>query len=572
MHLFVPWMCILLVACAGGADVEGFGHGRVVGVGSAHSCVVPRDGVLRCWGANGSGQLGDGSRLDQARPVKVGESMGSAVWALAMGYAHTCAINGDHALFCWGDNGFGQLGLGDGFSSGRTSPTRVDVGGGRTVVAVAAGYAHTCAIVSDRSLVCWGFNGSGQLGNGDREERTFPVAVDLGDGAHPQGITAGFSHTCVLLGDRSVRCWGGNGMGQVGDGSGEDRLTPVEVDLGWGVWALDVRAGDSHTCALVGSGTLKCWGSNQSGQLGDSGHGEHLDPVGVEWGGEGDAAGIALGKDYTCGVGSDGILFCWGGNGYGQLGDGSTRSRPTPEWVDLGEGRKILSVFGGESHLCAWLSDHSPVCWGSNSRGQLGGDVVGVESGPVAGVGFLEVVTGNVHSCALGEAGSVRCWGGNNFGQLGDGTGVDRHAPVAVTLPSGRSAKKIAAGCDHTCGILDDDSLACWGKNIFGQLGDGGFGDQPVPRMVPLDGVTGVWELEVGCEHTCVVLEDNSRKCWGEPTLEMRREAFHYCQIRENSRVSCRGSNGRGQLGRKTIHRGDDPGEMGDNLPAVTIF
>ena len=263
-------------------------------------------------------------------------------------------------------------------------------------------------------------------------------------------------------------------------------------------------------------------------------------------------------------------FFCWGANRYGQLGNGSTLSNSGPGPVDLGGGRRIRSVVAGEAHLCALLNDDSLVCWGSNGRGQLGDGMAGKVRGEVAGGAYEMVVTGNAHSCGLTrEEGIPECWGANDFGQLGDGSAVDRHRPVRVKWEEGRRAKTIAAGCDHTCGILDDDSLACWGKNNFGQLGDGIVGEQSFPVGVDLGGGRTVKEMVLGCEHTCVVLEDDSRICWGEPSLERLAESSHTCKIRYDGRAVCEGSNGRGQLGRFTPHRGDDPGEMGDNLPVI---
>ena len=205
----VFWIFILLVSCAG-EEIEELSWGAL-GAGSAHSCMVPRDRILRCWGANDSGQLGNRRRMDYLRPVGV---HGGNIQALAMGYAHTCAIDDGGALFCWGDNSFGQLGVRD--QSGRLIPGKVDFGEGRTVKAVAAGHIHTCAILNDNTLVCWGFNGSGQLGNGSTDGSFAPIGVNLGKGKLAKEITAGFSHTCVLLDEHSIKCWGGNGMGQLG--------------------------------------------------------------------------------------------------------------------------------------------------------------------------------------------------------------------------------------------------------------------------------------------------------------------------------------------------------------------
>ena len=568
MFPFVLWIGIFLASCTNGADLDKFSW-KVIGVGSTHSCVVPQDGILRCWGANDSGQLGDGSFVERSLPTKVDGKWSGRIQTLAMGYAHTCAIDGDHFLYCWGDNSFGQLGNKN--QSGRLSPQRVNLGEGQRVEFVATGYAHTCAVLRDGSLMCWGFNGSGQLGDGSTEDRFIPVSVNLGKDRLAKRVAVGFSHTCVLLDDHSIQCWGANDSGQLGDGTIINSPVPVAVSIGWGDRFGSLVAGDSHTCALNDIGILKCWGSNHRGQLGDGSEVDRTRAVRVKWKKSGYIRTVVAGKDYTCGVGDDGILSCWGGNAYGQLGNGSTLPHSLPEPVDLGGGRSVLAVAAGEAHLCAKLSDDSLVCWGNNGRGQLGDGVAREYRGSVVEGSFEAVVTGNAHSCALREDGGAECWGGNNFGQLGDGSRVDRHGPVVVSLPTGRTAKAIGAGCDHTCGILDDDSLACWGKNSFGQLGNGIVGDRSTPVVVDLQGQM-VREMTLGCEHTCVVLDDDFRMCWGELSLEQVREYAHGCQIGKDARLVCRGDNRRGQLGGNTPHRGDDPGEMGNNLPGILIY
>ena len=553
----------LLISCSE-KDPEHIPSWRTVEVGSSHSCAISGNGALWCWGANGSGQLGNGNLTDSTTPTKV---LGDKNFrGVSMGYAHTCAIDDERALFCWGDNGFGQSG-GDGQLE-KPVPYRLPLG--RRVRAVTAGYAHTCAIRDDGILVCWGFNGSGQLGNGGLEDSPTPVAVDLGEGKSARGVVAGFSHSCALLDDYSVRCWGGNGFGQLGDGSTDNRLEPVAVDLGWGNRVESIVAGDSHTCVVLKEGSLKCWGSNEHRQLGNGEDRNQTRPIRAKWMGVRLAKGVAAGNDYTCAIGRNESLFCWGGNGYGQLGNGSTSSPLGAVTVSVGKGRSVRSVVAGEGHLCALLSDDSLTCWGNNSRGQLGEGREVEDSGLISRGVYKSVVTGNTHSCALKDNNVPECWGGNEFGQLGDGSRLDRHAPVSVHLPVGRGMVRVAAGCHHTCGLTDDHMLMCWGKNNFGQLDDG-VGEQAI--SIPVDFVKEgkIVDMEVGCEHVCAVFEDRTRVCRGEVSFGGKIQSNHICGIGERGAVSCRGHNGRGQLGVRTPHRGDDPGEMGDNLPTITV-
>ena len=555
----------LFLSCSG-KDAEDVPSWRTVEAGSFHSCAISGDDALWCWGANGSGQLGNGNLRDSPVPVKVAKGDVKGFRAVSMGYAHTCAIGDGHGLFCWGDNSFGQ--------SGGTAllekpvPERLPLGRGAR--AVAAGYAHTCAIRDGGDIVCWGFNGSGQLGDGGIEDSSTPVAVDLGRGKSARAVTAGFSHTCALLEDGVVKCWGGNGFGQLGDGSTDNRTEPVKVDLGRGTRVQSIVAGDSHTCAVLKGGFLKCWGSNELRQLGNGEVGESFRPTRVDWMGVQFVKGVAAGNDYTCAVVKGDSLACWGGNGYGQLGNGSTFSPLGVVGVDLGRDRGVRSVVAGEGHLCALLSDNSLVCWGNNSRGQLGDGRREKGSGLLSQAVYKSVVTGNAHSCALREDGVPECWGGNEFGQLGDGGRLDRHAPAPVHLPEGRVAVKVAAGCHHSCGLMDGHMLMCWGKNGFGQLGDGP-GDRVEPVLLDFVKEGKIVDMEVGCGHVCAIFGDGTRACRGEVSFGGKVNSNHICIVGEGGAVACRGHNGRGQLGVRTPHRGDDPGEMGDRLPIITI-
>ena len=301
MAFFVLLGLTLLISCSG-KDVEDAPFWRSIGAGNAHSCAISERGGLWCWGANGSGQLGDGSLLDRSSPVKVKWASDKGFQAVAMGYAHTCAIDDDGALLCWGDDSFGQLGGG-----------RVRFAQERKVLSVAAGYAHTCAVLEGGSLVCWGFNGSGQLGDGSFLDRRMPTPVDLGWGASVEAVTAGFSHSCALLDTGSIKCWGGNDFGQLGDGSTVSHPVPVSVNLGWSVQVQSVAAGDSHTCAVLVGGGVRCWGGNDLGQLGDGGKVEQTSPVRAVWLENRLVRTIVTGKDYTCAVEKTGSLVCWGG-------------------------------------------------------------------------------------------------------------------------------------------------------------------------------------------------------------------------------------------------------------------
>ena len=242
-----------------------------------HTCAILNDGTARCWGANSSGQLGDGTTTDKALPTQV-SGLSNAI-SITAGWDHTCALLNDGTVKCWGYNSIGQLG--DGTTSNRLTP--VSVSGITNATSVAAGGAHTCALLSDGTARCWGWNYYGQLGDGTTTDRSTPVSVSGITNAI--SIVAGWDHTCALLNDGTVKCWGENNTGQLGDGTTTNRLTPVSVS---GITnAISVVAGGAHTCALLNDGTVKCWGRNNYGQLGDGTTTDRSTPVSVNFADQG---------------------------------------------------------------------------------------------------------------------------------------------------------------------------------------------------------------------------------------------------------------------------------------------
>jgi|GEM_PF-5630882 len=370
----VPALLVLACLLAGPVAAA---NSRTLAMGTAHTCVID-GGQVKCWGRNDSGQLGDGTIVQRNTLVTVsGISNATAVVA---GSFYTCAIEGGQVK-CWGKNDFGQLG--DGSTVNRAT-TPVTVSGISSATALDAGDSHACAIVGG-SVKCWGFNISGQLGNGTLENSNAPVTVS--------GITAatalatGGEHTCAIDGVQ-VKCWGLNSSGQLGNGgitTTAQNRTPVPVSASGTATLL--TAGNSHTCAVFGA-QLKCWGKNDSGQLGDGSTTNRTAPVTVSGIGTATALNVtalAGGFSHTCAI--DGVqVKCWGSNQFGQLGDGSTTNHGTPVTVS------------------------------------------GISSATA-------LDTGDYHTCAIDNL-QVKCWGLNNSGQIGDGTTTDRRTPVAVSSGS----------------------------------------------------------------------------------------------------------------------------------------
>jgi alpha-tubulin suppressor-like RCC1 family protein len=374
----------------------------------------------------------------------------------------------DGGIKCWGSNSYNQLGIPNTITTVRFFP--VDMSGLTGVVALSAGAAHTCALMSTGGVKCWGYNGSGQLGDGTTTTRFTPMDVS-GLDSGVAAISAGELHTCALLVSGGIKCWGDNSDGQLGDGTTTNRLTPVDVSgLVRGV--LTIAAGAIHTCVVMSTGGVKCWGSNSYGQLGDGTATNQLTPVDVSGLTSGVAA-IAVRYSHSCALMVGGGVKCWGSNNYGQLGDGSTIGRSTP--VDVsGLSSGVMAIATGEAHTCALMSVGSVKCWGDNMYGQVNVDdsnmILGTPQSVSGVTGIVTLSAGYDHTCALTVSGSVKCWGYNHVGQLGLGDG-----PIPWRRPGDvnglTDVANIAAGYSFTCALMSTGSVKCWGYNGDGELG-----------------------------------------------------------------------------------------------------
>ena len=315
VHTSGPW------AINGGSAAPLRGVVRV-SAGSGHSCAGLAGGAMRCWGDNVYGQLGDGSSDERWVAVAV-IGLGSGVQSIATGGSHSCAV-AHGAARCWAYNYFGQVG--DGSDSDRDLPTPVS-GLSSGVAATSTGMNHSCALTTGGGVRCWGNNDFGQLGDNSSNGRLTPVNV-VGLTSGVQAISAGRFHTCAVMTTGAVKCWGNNEDGQLGDGTTSDRYTPVDV-ANFASGGRFAAAGHSHTCASTTGGSVRCWGNNSWGQLGNGGFTSSLVPVAVSGLASGVQA-IDAGDSHTCAASSDGMARCWGENAFGQLGDNTWSNRNTP--------------------------------------------------------------------------------------------------------------------------------------------------------------------------------------------------------------------------------------------------
>jgi len=339
--------------------------------------------------------------------------------------------------------------------------------GGSGYAMVAAGERHSCAIDADHVLYCWGDNGLGETGHGDMLDRVnAPTPVDSDDWLT---VSAGAEHTCgIKSADHSLWCWGNGGEGQLGNGL---MLAYEPRQVGTDEWA-SVSAGGSHTCAIGRPvASLYCWGGNDNGQLGDDSMMPRDAPVPVADGGA-TYASVSAGRDHTCAVRSNGDVYCWGDNEYGQLGDGSGADQLTPVIVQSGDYKIVAAAF---QHSCSLSQAGDLTCWGSGEDGALGTGGYDPEPMPAAvhtGALWDYVAAGGGHTCAIGRDGAVLCWGFNFAGQVNDMPDNPTNEPLGDAPPIAAGTwKQVALGAAHSCAIDDQGAIDCWGANDAGQLG-----------------------------------------------------------------------------------------------------
>ena len=402
---------------------------RYLTLGYSHSCAVMTAGDMRCWGNNAYGQLGTGATDTHSTPVAV--SGISQVVSAAAGNSHTCAATTAGALLCWGSNGVFQLGNGE--AIGSPTPSRIaSLSSGTTSITV--GDVHACALTQAGDVFCWGSGDLGQLGNGTLSFSTStPVRANV---ASVRAIAAGQDFVCAVTIAGSALCWGSNSDGELGDGTTVGRSVPTPV-IGLSSGVTAIGAGSVHACALTASGSVYCWGSNSFGQLGDGTlHDRHTSaPAFVS-----SATAISLGGWHTCVIVSSGDVFCWGYNGQGQLGDGTTTDRASPTKV-VGLPSAALAVSASAYHTCALMASGDVYCWGFNGFGELGDGTTHDSARPVKVASLPSkisaIAVGWYHTCAVTDVGDALCWGYNSVGSLGDGSFAQRAKCVVVAREGG---------------------------------------------------------------------------------------------------------------------------------------
>lgn len=558
--------CLVMVA-VGYLPIPGEATLSIAG-GYSHTCGIAANSKMQCWGQNGSGQIGDGNNAGSSIPLGVS---GNIDWLdLGMGHFHSCGLTFTHQVYCWGDNGNGSLGLGN------TTDSNIPlvVNGLNSVQQLSIGGDHSCALKQDGTLWCWGSNSYGQMAVAQPLIQKTPLQIQGLEGGVVVAASAGGFHTCARVADGRVWCWGANFSGALGnpDSLGSSSAIPLQV-LNLVGTVANLAGGGYHTCALMNSGQIACWGDNESGQLGNGTKTDQVNPGFVT--GINDATALTAGDQHTCALRGT-TVWCWGGNDYGQLGVGDFRERLNPVAVNLAE--PVVALSAGSFHTCAATNSGKFYCWGDHESGQVGNGTTDHHFSPVvvpSWTGAVALAGSYDHMCAITSdvPSKVICVGDNSFGQLGDGTQLQRVQPVITSIPAGTVGMSVATssfGNGHSCAVVTGGAVKCWGDNGNGQLGDGTHNASSTPVFA--QGVVGASVVVAGVAHTCA-FGNGTVWCWGAnnegqagvpgmadqltPHLvtplgnvtALAAGDQHTCAVVDNNSVWCWGSNFSGQLG-----------------------
>ncbi len=525
--------------------------------GEEHTLALKNDGTVWAWGYNWDGQLGDGT---QSNPIRIPKQIISLtkIVAIASGDDHNIVIKNDGTILTWGKNFSGQLGNGT-YSPGVYTPTMVD--GLTDVIAAAAGKEHSVILKNDGTVWAWGLNSSGQLGSETWDNSSIPVKVS--GLSNVVAITSGANFSTALKNDSTVWAWGANDFGQLGDLTFNNSNIPVKAKgLSFFTRGTSISGGNMHSIAIANDSTVWTWGNNNAGQLGDGTVNNSMLPIaavngltgivdaagGIEhsialtkdgivwaWGANlygqlGDVSNIgsptpiqsyitdvnaiACGSYHTVALKNDSTVWTWGANVYGQLGDNTTNSSNTPVQVGL---TKIIKIAGGETHTLALMNDSTVWAWGLNDKGQLGNGTTDPSSIPVKVSDLTNIIAikaGIKHSLALKNDGTVWAWGSNYAGQLGDGVVINSNPnPNPVQVNGLISISAIAAGGYHNIALSNSGTVWAWGENWAGQLGN----NDSVPKSTPVQasGLTNIIKISAGSDYSLAIKNDNTVWTWG---------------------------------------------------------
>lgn len=505
-----------------------------VAAGAYHTLAIKTDGSLWAWGDNDSGQLGNGEsgwNKNQTSPVKIMEGVAQ----VATGAYHTLAIKTDGCLWAWGNNNYGQVGNGEsGNGKEQTSPVKIMDG----VAQVTAGDDHTLAIMTDGSLWAWGRNNNGKLGDGTLNQRTTPIKIM----SNIVQASAGKDHSVALSSDNTLYGWGINDyVGILVDGTSYATLSPISIYKGVGV--IEVDAQSNNTIFLTSDGDVFAFGDNTYGQLVSDNTDSNV-PIKVPID---DIVDIAAGGNTSFAINSSNSLYGWGFDAEGEIGDNDRKSKTTPVKIN---GVFTQIAIGSGSNSAALKKDNTLWEWGVNCS-----DPSSVRTTPTkTQTGYIQISAGDKRVFGIKEDHSLWAWGDNSYGCLGTGNNNFQMYPVKIM----EDVIQVAAGTNHTLAIKNDGSFWAWGNNYEGQLGNGQFGGGK-DKNSPIKIMEGVSQAATGTYHSLALKTDGSLWFWGINTespvkimdgvTQIAGGNAHYFAIKTDGSLWAWGDNDKGQLG-----------------------
>jgi len=540
------WRSVSAGGAIQGSDFVTYDHG--------HTCAIRVDNTLWCWGRNDKGQLGSDS-LEITRFSPAQESSNSNDWSMvSSGFLHTCGIKTDNTLWCWGNNYDGQLGINKTRIEliDTSVPTQVFSNPTEPALSVnwlhvSAGLQHTCAIDTNHALHCWGANPTYGPLLGTDSPNANEIAPYFVDDLIWLTVSAGRNHSCGIIqndpASQTLRCWGINSTGQLGLGDDFDAIYPTNIasiDINQNPlptqWKT-VNVYDSNSCAIDINNKLWCWGSNNNFQLGDATNFDAFLPTAVATP-DADWSNVAQGVFHTCASKADDSNWCWGGNADGQLGIGDIADAKTPR-QEATKAIDWIQVDVSRNHVCAVKDDATAYCWGWNYIGQLGNDSY-VSTNQATEIGIPQYsngvnwkkisvgpsnIEGDDHSCGLTTSGRIYCWGDNRDGQVGTGASDLWDYSLPESEAQGFSNwVDVEVGVEYSCGIQEDlggnRKLWCWGSESGGKLGNGSYtSNQFAPEQE--SSLRNDWDKVSLGGFSCGITTGEALFCWGQNTYGM---------------------------------------------------
>lgn len=515
------------------AEVTSFSS---VSTNANFSCAITNTGKVYCWGTGSSGQIGNGASANVNVPTAITLPSGvESFSSVSTNSNFSCAIANTNTVYCWGDGKSGQIG--NGGTSNINIPTSVTIPAGVESFSyvVSTSTISSCASANNNKLYCWGANTNGSLGRGDQYYNTpTNLLIPAGVSSFNQVSTAA-NNSCAIANTGKVYCWGDGTSGQIGNGTDASTNLPTQITMPDGVNSFSTVATtgtNTFSCALANTGNIYCWGNGTTGQIGNGASSNVNIPTATTMpSGVTSFSSVATGTNFSCALANTGNVYCWGTGDSGQIGNDASSNVNVPTAVTMPSGvTSFRSIASGVQTNCAIANTGTVYCWGFGANGEIGNGANNNVNVPTAvtmpaGVTSFSSVSINYNfSCAVANTGVVYCWGYGGYGQIGNGASVTVNVPTAVTMPAGVtnfSAAWVNAG--SSCALANTGVVYCWGTGTNGQIGNGADSNVNVPTAVTMpSGVTSFGYVSTNALFSCAIAASGtnagSTYCWGNGT------------------------------------------------------